>query len=106
MKHRVAHVASIVFVVLAIGLTPAALAAKGGRGGGTCTRNAPGVSIDNNYEWSQWGSWGKPGQELKYLIQVRNNDIDCSRASFELSMSGTGRILGLAPDEHSQPQAG
>ena len=54
----------------------------------SCTRNAPGVSIDNNYEWSQWGSWGRPGQELKYLIQVRNNDIGCSSASFELSMSG------------------
>jgi hypothetical protein len=30
MKHRVAHVASIVALVVAIGLTPAALAAKGG----------------------------------------------------------------------------
>ena len=33
MKHRVAHVASIMAIVLAIGLTPAALAAKGGGGG-------------------------------------------------------------------------
>ena len=33
MKHRVAHVASIAAIVLAIGLTPAALAAKGGHGG-------------------------------------------------------------------------
>ena len=33
MKHRVAHVASIAALVLAIGLTPAALAAKGGNGG-------------------------------------------------------------------------
>ena len=33
MKHRVAHVASIMAILLAIGLTPAALAAKGGGGG-------------------------------------------------------------------------
>jgi hypothetical protein len=48
MKQNRVHVASIVFLVLAIGLTPAALAAKGGGGKGrNCTRNAPGVSIDN-----------------------------------------------------------
>ena len=34
MKHRVAHVASVVAIVLAIGLTPAAIAAKSGGGGG------------------------------------------------------------------------
>ena len=33
MKHRVAHVASIMAIVVAIGLTPAAIAAKGGGGG-------------------------------------------------------------------------
>jgi hypothetical protein len=29
-----------------------------------------------------------PGQELKYLVQVRNNDIGCSAASLVVSMSG------------------
>jgi hypothetical protein len=88
MTRRIAHAAQIGVLILALALVPAGLAAKGGGGGkGSCTRNAPGVSIDNNYEWSQWGSWGTPGQELKYLIQVRNNDIGCNGASFEVSMS-------------------
>jgi hypothetical protein len=42
MKHRVAHVASIMAIVVAIGLTPAALAGKGGNGkpsGGSVTGN-------------------------------------------------------------------
>jgi len=28
-----------------------------------------------------------PGQQLKYLVQVRNNDIGCSAASFEVKIS-------------------
>ena len=87
MTRRVAHAAQIGALVLALALVPAGVAAKGGRGGGSCTRNAPGVSIDNNYAWSQWGSWGMPGQQLKYLVQVRNNDIGCSAASFEVKIS-------------------
>jgi Bacterial Ig domain len=86
-QNRVAHVASIVFLVLAIGLTPAALAGRGGGKGGNCKRNAPGVSIDNNWGWSQWGSWGKPGQPLAYAIQVRNYDMACGSSSFVISMS-------------------
>jgi hypothetical protein len=54
MTRRAAHAAQIGALVLALALVPAGLAAKGGRGGGICTRNTPGVSIDNNYEWSQW----------------------------------------------------
>jgi hypothetical protein len=87
-QNRVAHVASIVFLVLAIGLTPAALAAKGGGGKGrNCTQNAPGVSVDNTWAWSAPGSWGLPGQQLKYAIQVRNYDLGCGSSSFVISAS-------------------
>jgi Bacterial Ig domain len=55
--------------------------------GGTCTQNAPGVSIDNNWAWSAPGSWGMPGQQLGYAIQVRNYDVGCSSSSFVVSMS-------------------
>ena len=54
--------------------------AGGGRKG-SCTRNAPGVSIENSWGWSQWGSWGMPGQQLTYLIDVRNYDVGCSSSS-------------------------
>jgi hypothetical protein len=61
----------------------------GGGGGrkGSCTRNAPGVSIENSWGWSQWGSWGMPGQQLTYLIDVRNYDVGCSSSSFVITAS-------------------
>ncbi len=67
-------------------------ATKPSAGGGgshhtSCTRNAPGVSIENSWGWSQWGSWGMPGQQLTYLIDVRNYDIGCSSSSFVISVS-------------------
>jgi hypothetical protein len=64
--------------------------AGGGGGGGrkgSCTRNAPGVSIENSWGWSQWGSWGMPGQQLTYLIDVRNYDISCSSSTFVVTAS-------------------
>jgi Bacterial Ig domain len=87
MTRRVAHAAQIGALVLALALAPAGVAAKGGGGKGNCTRYAPGVSVDNNFGWSQWGSWGMPGQQLKYAIKVRNYDVGCSSSSFTVSIS-------------------
>jgi hypothetical protein len=53
-----------------------------GGGGRTCTPNPPGVSVDNNWAWSQTGSWGLRGQQLTYALQVRNYDVGCSASSF------------------------
>jgi hypothetical protein len=86
--------AGVVFV-LALALVPAAFAGKGGGGGhggggggGTsCTQNAPGIVVQNNYGWSQWGSWGLPGQQLGYFIQVINYDVGCSSSTFTISLS-------------------
>src|SRR5512133_2948866 len=84
-QSRVAHVASIVFLVLAIGLTPAALAGRGGGKGGNCARNVPDVFIDNNWGWSSWGSWGMPGSS--FVINMSTPD------GFSVSMPTT--TIGL-----------
>jgi hypothetical protein len=86
MTRRLAYAAQIGALVLALALVPGGLAAKGG-GKPSCTRNAPGVSVDNTWAWSQWGSWGMPGQKLTYAIQVMNRDVGCNSSSFEISVS-------------------
>ena len=58
MKHRVAHVASMAFVVLAIGLTPAAIAAKGGGGkpgGESSTSSLSLVPMDGATQAAHYG---------------------------------------------------
>jgi hypothetical protein len=104
MKKPSAVLLVLSLAVLALALVPAAgLAAKGGGGGkpggggggkpggggggGSCAPAAPGVAIDNNYGWSQWGSWGTRGQQLAYLVKVMNNDVGCGSSSFALSLS-------------------
>ena len=86
MTRRIAHAARIGALVLALTLVPAALAAKGGDGGGGatsgCTLGAPRASIDNTWAWGSPGSWGLPGQQLKYAIDVFNNDVGCGSSSF------------------------
>jgi hypothetical protein len=79
----------------ALAFVPVAPAASdgGGKGNGgasRCTRNAPGVSVDNSWSWTGLGSWGLPGQQLTYLIAVRNYDIGCSSSSFVVSLSAPG----------------
>src|SRR2546421_9532602 len=79
------------FLVLALALVPAAFAGKGkpggGGGGGGCTPKAPGVAVNNTWQWGVWGSWGMPGQQLKYAINVINADAGCSSSSFVVSVS-------------------
>jgi hypothetical protein len=90
MSPRVARVLSLVALALAIALVPTALAAgKPDRGParGGCAANAPRVSIDNTYAWASRGSWGLPGQELRYAINVFNADVGCGSSSFVLNMT-------------------
>jgi hypothetical protein len=91
MTRRIAHAARIGALVLALTLVPAALAAKGGDGGGgstsSCTPSAPRASIDNSVAWATPGSWGTPGQQLKYAINVFNTDAGCSSSSFVVKLS-------------------
>jgi Bacterial Ig domain len=87
-----------VSLVVALALVPVALAARGGGGGGggggkpgggggACTRNTPGVSVANTWQWGVPGSWGLAGQQLKYAINVINADVGCSSSSFVVSLS-------------------
>jgi hypothetical protein len=91
MTRRIAHAARIGALVLALTLVPAALAAKGGDGGGgatsSCTASAPRASIDNTWAWASPGSWGLPGQQLKYAIDVFNNDVGCGSSTFTVRFS-------------------
>src|SRR5439155_4121740 len=59
----------------------------GGGGGSTCTPDTPTVIVDNNYAWASAGSWGLPGQQLTYAIDVRNRDVGCGSSSFVVNVS-------------------
>jgi len=84
-------------MIAAVGLlclVPAAGAGNGHGGGGaaqtsssSCAPAAPGVSVDNNYAWGAAGSWGMPGQQLEYGIQVLNYDVGCGSSSFTVTIS-------------------
>jgi hypothetical protein len=56
----------------------------------SCTRNAPTVSVENNWGWGATGSWGLPGQQLAYQIRVVNNDVYCSSSSFVVGLTAPG----------------
>jgi hypothetical protein len=73
--------------LLAFGATSAAAAP--GTSGTTsgCTSSAPRASIDNTWAWGSPGSWGMPGQELKYAIDVFNNDVGCGSSNFVVTVS-------------------
>jgi hypothetical protein len=53
----------------------------------SCALNAAGVSVQNNWSWASPGSWGLPGQQLTYAIQVTNYDVGCGSSSFVISLS-------------------
>jgi hypothetical protein len=86
---RIVLAATVAALVLS--LVPIASAAKGkpGRGSTTtsCTQSAPRVTIDNTWAWGAFGSWGMPGQQLTYAIDVINNDVGCSSSSFVVTVS-------------------
>jgi hypothetical protein len=89
---RIALITAISVLVLA--LVPVASAAPPGGGGhggggnkGSCTLRTPVVYVDNTFEWAKYGSWGTPGQTLKYAINVVNYDIGCGSSTFAVSVS-------------------
>ena len=95
MTRRIAHAAPLVALVLALAFVPVALAAKGGGGGGrggggggtSCTRNAPTVAVQNNWQWAASGSWGLPGQRIGYMILLDNTDSSCGSSTFTLTVT-------------------
>lgn len=98
----------ITALVMALTLVavPAAFAGKGGGhgggkpggGGGTsCTASAPRASVDNTFAWASPGSYGLPGQQLKYAIDVFNNDVGCGSSSFVVTVSAPGGFSVSVP---------
>jgi Bacterial Ig domain len=71
----------------------------GGGGGKTCTQSAPGVSVDNTYGWSQWGSWGMPGQQLSYAINVINYDVGCGASTFVIDVEAPSDFTVSVPTD-------
>jgi hypothetical protein len=90
-RRRIALAASIA-LVLVFAVVPPALAGHGGGGkpGSSCTRKAPGVIVDNNWQWGSPGSFGLPGQQLRYAIDVINYDAGCGTSSFVVTVSVPG----------------
>lgn len=87
MNKRAAQAVLVAFVVALLSV-PATLAARGGDSGAAgCTQSAPRASVANTWAWASPGSWGLPGQQLKYAINVSNKDVGCGSASFAVSMS-------------------
>jgi hypothetical protein len=108
---RIVLTAAVASLVLVLVLVPAALADKGGNGGGKagggggkassagattpagkattsgCTVSAPRASIDNTWAWASPGSWGMPGQQIAYAIDVFNNDVGCGSSNFVVKVS-------------------
>ncbi len=86
--------AQLVFFALIFALVGGLVIWKGfAAGPGTCVIGTPTVSADNNYQWATPGSWGLPGQQLKYAAQVYNHDFNCTSSSFT--------VAATAPDGFS-----
>ena len=89
MKHRVAHVASIVALVLALVIAPAALAARGGSGAGTAatlTLSPSSVASGDVFEGSGCG----------YVVGKQVNVVVTSPTSqtfFPVGVDGGGCIM-------------
>jgi hypothetical protein len=102
-RNAAAGVVVAAFTALAVALFPAVVAAKsdatkGKPGGGkTCTRKAPGVIVDNNWRWGSPGSYGLPGQQLTYAVDVINYDAGCSSSSFVVGVTAPGGFSVSVP---------
>jgi hypothetical protein len=78
----------------------------GGGGGKTCTQATPGVAVDNNWAWSGWGSWGYPGQQLAYAINVINYDTGCAAGTFVIEVQAPSGFAVSVPTTSVSLKAG
>jgi hypothetical protein len=91
-RKSVASVTLAAVTALTLALVSAAAAATGAANGKpgsgkTCTPKTPAVSVDNSWAWAAPGSYGMPGQQLTYAIDVINYDVGCRSSSFAVSVS-------------------
>jgi hypothetical protein len=81
----IVFVAAALCALLPVGASVASAGSSHAGSTTTCTPTAPHVSIDNTWAWASPGSWGTPGQQLKYGISVSNGS--CGSASFVVDMT-------------------
>jgi hypothetical protein len=95
--------ASMTTVAALLALVPAAFAGKGHGGtsgastSSSCVQGTPTVRVQNNYAWGSSGSWGLPGQQLGYDLEVVNHDVGCGSTSFVVSVSAPSGFTVSAP---------
>jgi hypothetical protein len=91
MTRKAAARVVLVLAALTLALVPVTVAGAGGMpgggGGGSCTHKTPAVVVDNNWAWGAPGSYGLPGQQLTYAIDVVNYDTGCNSSSFVVGVS-------------------
>jgi hypothetical protein len=88
---------SIAVALVALVALVAGPATATGKTGSACSPAAPRASIDNSYAWAAKGSWGLPGQQLKYAINVFNNDSGCGSSTFGVSVSAADGFAVSVP---------
>lgn len=84
----------------AVALYLAAAPAQAGKpsgSSGTCVPSTPDVHIVNTYAWASPGSWGMPGEQLSYAIDVMNRDSGCGSSSFSVSLAAPAGFTASAP---------
>jgi hypothetical protein len=72
-------------------------AIAGGKAGSVCSPAAPRASIDNTFAWGSKGSWGTPGEQLRYAINVVNDDAGCGSSTFGVSVSAPASFAVSVP---------
>jgi hypothetical protein len=87
---------------LSLALVPVAFAGNSGGGGhrgggGGCISGAPTVGVQNNWQWGAAGSWGLPGQQIAYMILLRNTDSNCGSSTFTLSVTAPSGVSVSVP---------
>lgn len=61
-------------------------AAPGGSGSSTCG-TAPRAAVTNTWAWGSSGSWALPGQQVAYHVMVFNDDVACGSSTFAVTIA-------------------
>jgi hypothetical protein len=88
---------AVVSLIAILIVSPSIAAARPSSGSSGCVQSAPRAAIDNNWAWGSSGSWGMPGQQLRYAIDVFNNDVGCGSTTFVVTLSAPSGFSVSAP---------
>jgi hypothetical protein len=87
MNRRIALAALLFAITISLALLASPALGRNVDESSSCTRQTPGVAVDNTWGWGQWGSWGMAGQQRMYAVHVMNNDLGCRSSSFVVNAS-------------------